>query len=96
MGGAGLHEVAHAATVTVSDDDPRSWSTSRRSHHERKATRSWPLGFRAGQRAHGVRFHPGVEYRHLCIVPREATQCTPPHDHRLAAEAEGPATKLWR
>jgi 2,3-bisphosphoglycerate-independent phosphoglycerate mutase len=30
----------------------------------------------------GVRFHPGVEYRHLCVVPRDWSdaQCTPPHD----------------
>jgi len=30
----------------------------------------------------GVRFHPGVEYRHLCVVPRSWTdaECTPPHD----------------
>lgn len=30
----------------------------------------------------GVRFHPGVEYRHLCVVPRSWTdaECVPPHD----------------
>lgn len=30
----------------------------------------------------GVRFHAGVEYRHLCVVPREwaDAECTPPHD----------------
>jgi 2,3-bisphosphoglycerate-independent phosphoglycerate mutase len=30
----------------------------------------------------GVRFHPGVEYRHLCVVPRAwaDAECTPPHD----------------
>jgi len=30
----------------------------------------------------GVRFHPGVEYRHLCVVPRSWSDadCTPPHD----------------
>jgi 2,3-bisphosphoglycerate-independent phosphoglycerate mutase len=30
----------------------------------------------------GVRFHPGVEYRHLCVVPRDwgDTECVPPHD----------------
>jgi 2,3-bisphosphoglycerate-independent phosphoglycerate mutase len=30
----------------------------------------------------GIRFHPGVEYRHLCVTPRawaDAT-CVPPHD----------------
>jgi len=30
----------------------------------------------------GVRFHAGVEYRHLCVVPEAWTdaECTPPHD----------------
>jgi len=30
----------------------------------------------------GVRFHSGVEYRHLCIAPRSwaEAECTPPHD----------------
>jgi 2,3-bisphosphoglycerate-independent phosphoglycerate mutase len=30
----------------------------------------------------GVRFHAGVEYRHLCVVPREwaDAECVPPHD----------------
>src|SRR3954447_22510076 len=30
----------------------------------------------------GVRFHPGVEYRHLCVVPRDLgdADCVPPHD----------------
>jgi 2,3-bisphosphoglycerate-independent phosphoglycerate mutase len=30
----------------------------------------------------GVHFHPGVEYRHLCVMPREFAEadCVPPHD----------------
>jgi len=30
----------------------------------------------------GVRFHPGVEYRHLCVVPNALgdAECIPPHD----------------
>jgi 2,3-bisphosphoglycerate-independent phosphoglycerate mutase len=30
----------------------------------------------------GIRFYPGVEYRHLCVVPRELgdAECVPPHD----------------
>ena len=30
----------------------------------------------------GVRFHPGVEYRHICVVPRTLgdAECVPPHD----------------
>jgi 2,3-bisphosphoglycerate-independent phosphoglycerate mutase len=43
----------------------------------------------------GVRFHPGVEYRHLCVVPRSWTdaECTPPHDltGRVAVFPHGPS-----
>ena len=30
----------------------------------------------------GIRFHPGVEYRHLCVVPDTLgdAECVPPHD----------------
>jgi 2,3-bisphosphoglycerate-independent phosphoglycerate mutase len=30
----------------------------------------------------GVRFHPGVEYRHLCVAPADwaDAECVPPHD----------------
>src|SRR5262249_46019081 len=30
----------------------------------------------------GVRFHAGVEYRHLCVVPSDLgdAECVPPHD----------------
>jgi 2,3-bisphosphoglycerate-independent phosphoglycerate mutase len=30
----------------------------------------------------GIRFHPGVEYRHLCVVPCDLAdaECVPPHD----------------
>jgi 2,3-bisphosphoglycerate-independent phosphoglycerate mutase len=43
----------------------------------------------------GVRFHPGVEYRHLCVVPRDLgdAECVPPHDltDRAAVLPTGPA-----
>jgi 2,3-bisphosphoglycerate-independent phosphoglycerate mutase len=43
----------------------------------------------------GVRFHPGVEYRHLCVVPRDLgdAECVPPHDltGRPALLPTGPA-----
>jgi 2,3-bisphosphoglycerate-independent phosphoglycerate mutase len=42
-----------------------------------------------------VRFHAGVEYRHLCVVPRELgdAECVPPHDltGRAAVFPSGPA-----
>ncbi len=43
----------------------------------------------------GVHFHPGVEYRHLCVTPRAwgDAVCVPPHDltGRLAIGPTGPA-----
>lgn len=43
----------------------------------------------------GVRFHPGVEYRHLCVVPRDwvDAECVPPHDltGQAAVLPTGPA-----
>jgi len=43
----------------------------------------------------GVRFHPGVEYRHLCVVPRDwaEAECVPPHDltGQIAVLPTGPA-----
>jgi 2,3-bisphosphoglycerate-independent phosphoglycerate mutase len=43
----------------------------------------------------GVRFYPGVEYRHLCVVPRDLgdAECVPPHDltGRPAVLPTGPA-----
>jgi len=43
----------------------------------------------------GVRFHAGVEYRHLCVVPRDwdDAECVPPHDltGRPAVLPTGPA-----
>ncbi len=43
----------------------------------------------------GVRFHAGVEYRHLCVVPRDLgdAECVPPHDltGRSVVPPSGPA-----
>jgi 2,3-bisphosphoglycerate-independent phosphoglycerate mutase len=43
----------------------------------------------------GVRFHPGVEYRHLCVTPRAwgDASCVPPHDltGQVARWPTGPA-----
>ena len=45
----------------------------------------------------GVRFHPGVEYRHICVVPRELgeAECVPPHDltGQAAVLPTGPAAE---
>lgn len=43
----------------------------------------------------GVRFYPGVEYRHLCVLPSDLAdaECVPPHDltGQLAVLPSGPA-----
>jgi 2,3-bisphosphoglycerate-independent phosphoglycerate mutase len=48
----------------------------------------------------GVRFHPGVEYRHLCVVPASwaNADCTPPHDltGQAAVFPSGPAASQLR
>jgi 2,3-bisphosphoglycerate-independent phosphoglycerate mutase len=48
-----------------------------------------------GHDRNGVRFHPGVEYRHLCVTPADWTdaECVPPHDltGQPAALPTGPA-----
>jgi 2,3-bisphosphoglycerate-independent phosphoglycerate mutase len=45
----------------------------------------------------GIRFFPGVEYRHLCVVPRELgdADCVPPHDltGKAAVFPVGPAAE---
>jgi 2,3-bisphosphoglycerate-independent phosphoglycerate mutase len=45
----------------------------------------------------GVRFHPGVEYRHLCIVPTDwaEAECVPPHDltGQMSVLPSGPAAE---
>ena len=48
----------------------------------------------------GVRFYPGVEYRHLLVVPGDWAEadCVPPHDltGRLAVGPSGPASPKLR
>jgi 2,3-bisphosphoglycerate-independent phosphoglycerate mutase len=48
-----------------------------------------------GDGRNGVRFHPGVEYRHLCVAPADwaDAECVPPHDltGRPAVMPVGPA-----
>jgi 2,3-bisphosphoglycerate-independent phosphoglycerate mutase len=45
----------------------------------------------------GVFFHPGVEYRHLCVLPSDLAdaECVPPHDltGQLAVLPTGPAAE---
>jgi 2,3-bisphosphoglycerate-independent phosphoglycerate mutase len=50
-----------------------------------------------GEGRDGVRFHPGVEYRHLCVAPAAwgDAECVPPHDltGRPAVLPSGPAAE---
>jgi len=81
----GPDEVAYRCNlVTMSDDDPpvmvdfaAGHPTNAQSHAIIAA-----LDDALGRGHNGVRFHPGVEYRHICVVPRSwsGADCTPPHD----------------
>ncbi|MFO7590107.1 MAG: 2,3-bisphosphoglycerate-independent phosphoglycerate mutase [Acidimicrobiia bacterium] len=48
----------------------------------------------------GIRFHAGVEYRHLCVVPSDLAdaECVPPHDltGQAAAWPTGPSARRLR
>jgi 2,3-bisphosphoglycerate-independent phosphoglycerate mutase len=48
----------------------------------------------------GIRFYPGVEYRHLCVTPREwgDALCVPPHDltGKATVAPTGPAAGKLR
>ena len=85
----GPDEVAYRCNlVTVSDDDPpvmvdfaAGHLTSEQSHPIVAA-----LEAELGGGRDGVRFHPGVEYRHLCVVPtrlgrRRVHAAARPHRH---------------
>jgi 2,3-bisphosphoglycerate-independent phosphoglycerate mutase len=67
--------------VTITDDTMVDFAaghvTSEQSHVIIAA-----LDDALGNGRDGVRFHPGVEYRHLCVVPRDLgdAECVPPHD----------------
>ena len=97
-------EVAYRCNlVTLSRDDPPRMDdfaaghvTSEQSHPILAA-----LDSALGAGRDGVRFHAGVEYRHLCVVPRDwaDAECTPPHDltGSVVAWPRGPAApKLQR
>ena len=81
----GPDEVAYRCNlVTLSDDDPPIMVDFAAGHPTNEQSHAIVAALDAalGGGREGVRFHPGVEYRHLCVVPREWTdaECTPPHD----------------
>jgi 2,3-bisphosphoglycerate-independent phosphoglycerate mutase len=81
----GPDEVAYRCNlVTLSDDDPPVMVDFAAGHptNEQSHAIVAALEHELGGGRDGVRFHPGVEYRHLCVVPRAWAEadCTPPHD----------------
>jgi 2,3-bisphosphoglycerate-independent phosphoglycerate mutase len=91
-------EVAYRCNlVTLSDDDPPAMLDFAAGHPTNEQSHAIVAALDAalGNGRDGVRFHPGVEYRHLCVVPRDwaDAECTPPHDltDRVAVFAHGPA-----
>jgi 2,3-bisphosphoglycerate-independent phosphoglycerate mutase len=81
----GPDEVAFRCNlVTVDDANPPAMVDFAAGHptSEQSAPIIAALDAAIGGGRDGVRFHPGVEYRHLCVVPRELgdAECVPPHD----------------
>jgi 2,3-bisphosphoglycerate-independent phosphoglycerate mutase len=81
----GTDQVAYRCNlVTLSHDDPPRMVDFAAGHptNEQSHAIVAALDRALGNGVKGVRFHPGVEYRHLCVVPREweDAECTPPHD----------------
>ena len=91
-------EVAYRANlVTIGDDNTMldfagGYPTNEQSHPIVAA-----LDAALGNGRDGVRFHAGVEYRHLCVAPADwaDAECTPPHDitGRPAVAPTGPAAE---
>lgn len=94
----GPDEVAYRCNlVTTSDDDPPTMVDFAAGHPTNDQSHAIVAALDAalGGGRDGVRFHAGVEYRHLCVVPRAwaDADCTPPHDltGRPAVLPKGPA-----
>jgi len=94
----GPDEVAYRCNlVTLSDDQPPRMVDFAAGHPTNEQSHAIVAALDAalGGGRNGIRFHPGVEYRHLCVVPRALADadCTPPHDltGRLAVFPEGAA-----
>jgi 2,3-bisphosphoglycerate-independent phosphoglycerate mutase len=95
----GPDEVAYRCNlVTLSDDAPPTMIDFAAGHPTNAQSHAIVAALDAalGSGRDGVRFHAGVEYRHLCVVPRtwEDAQCTPPHDltGQVAVFPSGPAS----
>lgn len=81
----GPDDVAYRCNlVTLDDTDPPTMVDFAAGHPTSDQSRQIieSLDAALGGGRDGVRFYPGVEYRHLCVVPRELgdAECVPPHD----------------
>ncbi len=81
----GSDEVAYRCNlVTLSDDDAPIMVDFAAGHPTNAQSHAIVAALDAalGGGRDGVRFHAGVEYRHLCVVPRSWSdaECVPPHD----------------
>jgi 2,3-bisphosphoglycerate-independent phosphoglycerate mutase len=92
----GAGEVAYRCNlVTVDDDGVMVDFAAGHVSSEQARPIITALDDTLGGGRNGVSFHAGVEYRHLCVLPRELAdaQCVPPHDltGRRAVLPDGPA-----
>jgi 2,3-bisphosphoglycerate-independent phosphoglycerate mutase len=99
----GPDEVAYRCNlVTLSSDDPPTMIDFAAGHPTNAQSHAivTALDEALGNGRNGVHFHPGVEYRHLCVVPRAwaDADCVPPHDltGHAARFPAGPAASLVR
>jgi 2,3-bisphosphoglycerate-independent phosphoglycerate mutase len=81
----GPNEVAYRCNlVTMTDDETPVMVDFAAGHISSEQSHPIVAALDAalGRGREGVRFHPGVEYRHLCVVPSDwgDAHCTPPHD----------------
>lgn len=99
----GPDEVAYRCNLVTLSDDPAPAMVDFAAGHpsnEQSHAIVAALDAALGAGRDGVRFHPGVEYRHLCVVPRDwaDAECVPPHDltGRAAVLPTGPAAAKLR
>jgi 2,3-bisphosphoglycerate-independent phosphoglycerate mutase len=94
-------EVAYRCNLVTVDDttDPPTMRDFTAGHisTEQAAAVVAALDAELGRGRGGIRFHAGVEYRHLCVVPKAwaDAECTPPHDitDQPAVGPVGPAAE---
>jgi 2,3-bisphosphoglycerate-independent phosphoglycerate mutase len=99
----GPDEVAYRCNlVTLGDSEPPTMIDFAAGHPTNAQSHAivGALDHALGNGRDGVRFHAGVEYRHLCVVPSSwaDTECTPPHDltGQAAVFPSGPDAKPVR